>query len=227
MLYWAAFAYLYTVHYAPQFLLADHIIAPHDDTVFKKYFGGFKTRPIKTGVSLDLFTPKLQPRQNKRLLYVGRFAAEKNILHMLDLFRKHNTGYSITLIGKGPQKEIIEAYVREHGLGQVLDHVPHHELAGVYQAHAVTITSSLSETYGFTLLESLACGTPVVYPDCGVFRALYHEPFPECCYDVDDPEQFWRAVRCAEAVAPERCVEYAQRHTHHESTRHIVENYYT
>ena len=48
-------------------------------------------------------------------------------------------------------------------------------LPPLYRAADVFVTCSTSETYGLTVLEALACGTPVVLPHCGVFDELWDE----------------------------------------------------
>ena len=48
-------------------------------------------------------------------------------------------------------------------------------LPAYYRAADVFVTCSTSETYGLTVLEALACGTPVVLPHCGVFDELWDE----------------------------------------------------
>ena len=51
--------------------------------------------------------------------------------------------------------------------------MPNTQLPPLYRAADVFVTCSTSETYGLTVLEALACGTPAVLPHCGVFDELW------------------------------------------------------
>ena len=68
-----------------------------------------------------------------------------------------------------------------------LDHVPHNNIDSELQHHDVLVSTSLAETFGFPLVESMAAGIPVVATDVPIHReicgdaALYFAP-----EDADD-----------------------------------------
>ena len=51
-------------------------------------------------------------------------------------------------------------------------------LPPLYRAADAFVTCSTSETYGLTVLEALACGTPAVLPHCSVFDELWEARLP-------------------------------------------------
>ena len=63
-----------------------------------------------------------------------------------------------------------------------LDHIPHKNVASELENHDVLVSTSLAETFGFPLVESMATGTPVVATDIPIHReicgeaALYFKP---------------------------------------------------
>ena len=63
-----------------------------------------------------------------------------------------------------------------------LDHVPHKDIEAELKQHDVLVSTSLAETFGFPLVESMAAGIPVVATDVPVHReicgeaALYFAP---------------------------------------------------
>ena len=63
-----------------------------------------------------------------------------------------------------------------------LDHVPHKNIDSELQHHDVLVSTSLAETFGFPLVESMAAGIPVVATDVPIHReicgdaALYFAP---------------------------------------------------
>ena len=80
--------------------------------------------------------------------------------------------------------------------------MPNDQLPPLYRAADVFVTCSTSETFGLTVLESLACGTPVVLPHCGVFDELWVGKFPpEWMYDEGVAGSLLGALRSAGAEA--------------------------
>ncbi len=91
-------------------------------------------------------------------LFVGRVSYEKNIKAFLDL---PLTGSKV-VCGVGPLETKLKAQFPGVTWMGVL---PRAELAGVYRAADVFVFPSKSDTFGLTMLEAMACGTPVAaYP---------------------------------------------------------------
>ncbi len=91
-------------------------------------------------------------------LFVGRVSYEKNIEAFLNL---PLTGSKV-VCGVGPLEEKLKARFRNVTWMGVLPRV---ELAAVYRAADVFVFPSKSDTFGLTMLEAMACGTPVAaYP---------------------------------------------------------------
>ena len=114
------------------------------------------------GVDLAAFTPDgpLDDRMvaaaglQRRLLYVGRLAVEKN----LEAFLSLDTGAAKFVIGDGPQRaELERRYPTAHFLGSRTGEA----LAAAYRTADVLVFPSLTDTFGLVMIEALACGTPV------------------------------------------------------------------
>ena len=63
-----------------------------------------------------------------------------------------------------------------------LDHIPHNNIDTELNQHDVLVSTSLAETFGFPLVESMAAGVPVIATDVPIHReicgdaALYFKP---------------------------------------------------
>jgi glycosyltransferase involved in cell wall biosynthesis len=96
------------------------------------------------------------------LLYVGRVSKEKNI----DDFCRLEIGGAIKIVvGDGPYRAKLEKmYPSVRFVGYKFGK----ELAQFYQSADVCVFPSRVDTFGITILESMACGTPVAgYPVTG------------------------------------------------------------
>jgi glycosyltransferase involved in cell wall biosynthesis len=119
---------------------------------------------IQMGFPLDrpiLFTPR-------RL--VQRMGIDK-LLEAIVIVKQQVPHIWLAIAGKGAQRQALEAKANILGLSQhvqFLGYVPDAHLPICYQAADLTVVPSQSlEGFGLVLLESLACGTPVLSTPIG------------------------------------------------------------
>ncbi len=154
---------------------ANAIIAVSEDLKNKvESLGDFssKTYKIHNGVSTDTFKPadKLTARKElglpikkKILLFVGNIIKEKGVLELLDAIKIINRDdLSVVMVGRD--------YLQSdemHKHSQILfkGAVPYENIPRYMQASDILVHPSYSEGFGKVLIESLACGCPVVSTD--------------------------------------------------------------
>ncbi|UJR24123.1 hypothetical protein I4U23_027090 [Adineta vaga] len=103
----------------------------------------------------------------------------------------------------------------------------HPQTSGISVPQAFLCTS-LNESYGFTLLESLSCGTPIIYPKCHVFQKLYQKSFPQLEYDVNNNQEFLNVLTYVEEHSEqlrELSRKYALKYSWETSTKDLLEIY--
>ncbi len=112
---------------------------------------------------------------DKILLFVGRLEKEKQLDKIIQNFHKlrqvHPAGndFRLLIIGEGRLKEAIEKQIEQCGDSHIhlMGFYPKSELPLVYTSVDATIIYSMSEGLPGVVLESLACGTPVVANQVG------------------------------------------------------------
>ncbi len=120
-------------------------------------------RVIHNGVDVTVFSPRKE--KENALLFVGRFSKEKNIPFLLKLYKEiaKKEDIALWLVGDGPERKSIEALAQKLAIDITFWGILTGEaLAHVYAAAAVTVSPSVTEAFGMTTLESIACGTPVL-----------------------------------------------------------------
>ena len=97
------------------------------------------------------------PPSARVLVYAGRFAPEKNLDVLVGAVELLGPPYVLVLIGSGPATPHVSPRVRvlPYQRSEFL-------LAGALAAADVFVHAGDQETFGLTLLEAMACGTPVV-----------------------------------------------------------------
>lgn len=125
------------------------------------------------GVDLDEFSPKDPPPQAPTVLFAGRLAEEKGILVLLDALRllcKEIPSARLLIVGDGPLRETVEAFVRKHlapGMATVVGKVKHRNMPEYFRSATVLASPSITtrkweEQVGMVALQAMACGVPVV-----------------------------------------------------------------
>lgn len=112
------------------------------------------------GVDIDRFkfSYKSHRPSVSRLLYVGRVSKEKS----LDDFLSINTPHNKVVVGGGPDLERLRtSYPGVSFLGFLSGA----DLVSQYQQADLFVFPSRSDTFGLVMIESLACGTPVLAYD--------------------------------------------------------------
>lgn len=170
-----------------------------------------KIRVHYTGVDLDRFHPVDHRAAKAALGIEGPLIAvagaliprkrQRLALEALELIPEA----SMIVIGDGPDRHALEAFVRARGLGRrvrFLGRRPHEELPTLLAAADVMLLPSRSEGLANVWVEALACGTPVVTTDAGGARELIVRPEQGRIADAE-PRALASAVRDVLADPPD------------------------
>jgi alpha-1,6-mannosyltransferase len=139
-------------------------------------------REIPLGVDLDTFRPRRTPgpavpeavrgteEHPWRLVYSGRLSVEKNpiaAIAAVEALIADDVAVHLDVYGTGSQRQHLERIAADLPVtfhGHLADRC---QLAARISQADVVIAPGPAETFGLTVLESLACGTPVVTADTG------------------------------------------------------------
>jgi phosphatidylinositol alpha-mannosyltransferase len=143
-----------------------------------KYFSGEWTI-VPNGVDTTKFRPTAarapaMPVDHATVLFVGRFDPRNGLPVLIDAFKRvraRGTAARLIVIGDGPLRDRYRALAEGRDdivfLGHVSDGLER------YYAHAsVYACPATLGSFGITLLEAMACGTPIVCYDTPGFRGV-------------------------------------------------------
>lgn len=136
------------------------------------------------------------------ILCVGIYKLRKNHARLLQAFQLlRERGVQSQLVIAGPMgegKPVLQRLAAELGIAEHViftGFVNDADLRALYSAARVYVCPSLYEGFGFTVLEAMACGAPVVcssttsLPEVAGKAALYFDPY--------NPEEMATQLRCA------------------------------
>jgi glycosyltransferase involved in cell wall biosynthesis len=129
---------------------------------------------VKGGVDTSKFCPSESGKRESKILFVGRIVPDKGIHHLVEAFRLlRSSGHRLVILGRVYDHQYYEDLTRlTYGLPVTFIFKANDEtLVNEYQTATVTVLPSLfRELMGQVLLESQACGTPVICSDAGAMH---------------------------------------------------------
>ncbi|MCW8084801.1 glycosyltransferase family 4 protein [Sabulicella glaciei] len=164
-----------------------------------------KVTVLRNGVELERFRPPSDRAALRRelgvegilILSVG-LLIERKRHHLTIGALKDLPEARLWIAGEGPERASLEALARQQGIAdrvRFLGPVPHSELPRFYGAADAMVLASSREGWANVLLESMACGTPVVStPAWGAREAVCTEAAGEVV-DVATPAAIAAALR--------------------------------
>lgn len=165
---------------------------------------------IGNGVSVDQFVPRGsadRKRLRKNLsidahglvVAVGRLVEVKNFEGLLLAWKAARphlpAGWKLVVVGDGPLRSRLLSTVEENGLSQSVSFVgQRHDVSDWLGAADIYALSSRIEGLSNTLLEAMAAGLPVVSTRVSGSIELLSETGAGLVVDIDDAEQFAKAL---------------------------------
>ena len=162
--------------------------------------------------ALDLSLYPVHPHKGDYLLFIGRMSPDKGAHRAVEVAEQ--LGVPLKLAGKMQElreEEFFDAAVRPHLSGEIeyLGEVSHAEKVDLLQnARATLFPIEWAEPFGLVMIESMACGTPVI--------ATRHGAVPEVIDDgrtgiiVEEHTEMPAALERADRIDPMDCRRYVE-----------------
>lgn len=141
------------------------------------------------------------------------------LLNCLSFCAAKGLNFKWTIIGDGPEKEFLEAKLKDYNLQKLVKfsgELPHDAVQDMLFAADVFALSSQFENYSNAVLESFACGVPCILRDVGYMPNLIGDKLRGLLFS--SPENFYIALKhlvldenTYRATSYE-CIEFAQKH---------------
>lgn len=174
-----------------------------------------RVRVMRNGIDLDLFTPRGRATARARLglksftlLSVGSLIARKGhslILGALPML----CDCTLLIAGSGPLEHELERKAAQLGVASrvtMLGEVPHGQLAEIYAAADLLVLASSREGWANVLLESMACGTPVVASNVDGTTEVVRSEAAGRLFEARTPQAIAGAIRAVRASPPDRAL---------------------
>jgi teichuronic acid biosynthesis glycosyltransferase TuaC len=173
-----------------------------------------KVTVLRNGVETDLFHPPVDRTaaraalglKGPTLISVGGLIERKGHHRTIEAMRQL-PGFELLIAGEGPERERLSGLVASFGLSdrvRLLGPRPHRELPALYGAADASVLASSREGWANVLLESMACGTPVVAANIWGNPEVVRTPEAGVIYEPNTPDGLAAGVRRLFSSLPDR-----------------------
>jgi glycosyltransferase involved in cell wall biosynthesis len=164
---------------------------------------------VYNGVDLKAFS--YSPKHDDYLLFAGRLVPDKGVRQAVEIAQK--TGEKLLIIGPTYREQMgyFNKYVKPFLNDQIvyLGHKPHCEIMPYFQkAKALLVPIQWEEPFGMTMVEAMACGTPVIAFRRGAAPELVRHQ--KTGFIVDTIEQMAEAVKKVATINRHDCYEHVR-----------------
>lgn len=187
-----------------------------------------KAMVIKGGVDTNQFYPLSTVEKEKKILFVGRILPHKGINYLIEGFKLlGDSDYKLTILGQ-VKGECSQRFYNDlkalcEGLSvEFIQDADDYCLLQEYRSSTVTVLPSVHTTcygdytpvpelMGFTLLESQACGTPVICTDAGAMHEFVDKGKTGLIVDQNSGQAIADALRYFIQLSPQDYQGYQHR----------------
>lgn len=178
---------------------------------FKQKGFSIQSEYVYNGVNLDRYN--FNPRINKtdRLLYLGRFSAFKQPDMAIRVAKRANLPIDLiggTFIDNQDYLRQIDAMCDGKDVVMYKDASHEFKIKKLQEARVLIVPSKMSEPFGLTCIEGMACGTPIICTRDGAIPEIVLDR--ETGFICDTEDQMVEAVNKIYEINPANCRKRAE-----------------
>jgi len=133
---------------------------------------GFKTIQIPNAINLKNLPQDEDRRFEKQIIFVGRLSKEKGTETIMKISKKLPNDINLLIVGSGPESEKIKKLSETLNNIHYLGYQTHENSIKLIRGSDILIQPSLHEGISTTILEAMACKTPIIASNVGGNKEL-------------------------------------------------------
>jgi glycosyltransferase involved in cell wall biosynthesis len=140
-----------------------NILGINEDKIQTVYEGvDSKFKPISNKTEIER-VKKRYKLPHKFILYIGTLEPRKNIESIIDAYNKLNINQDLIIAGSiGWKADQIKKLAQKNSKIKLIGYIGEEDKRGLYSLADLLVYPSYYEGFGLPLLESMACGTPII-----------------------------------------------------------------
>ena len=122
---------------------------------------------IPNGIDIKSLDNGIDIRYKKQIIFAGRLSVEKGIRTVIESAKNLPKDIDLLIIGDGPEKSFVIESIKNYENIHYLGYQPKEKTIPLIRGSKLLIQPSIAEGISATLLEAMACSTPVIATNIG------------------------------------------------------------
>ncbi len=190
--------------------------------------GGLPAEKISVKPNFVHPDPGARVGDGEYALFVGRLSPEKGLKTLLAAWQRLHNRIPLLIVGDGPLRAELEVEAAQRGLSSICfqGRLPSEQTLGTIKgARFVAFPSECYETFGKSIAEAFACGTPVICSRLGAMQEIVEDGRTGLHFTPGDPEDLAQKVEWAWSN-PERIREMGKEARREYESKYTAEKNY-
>jgi len=149
---------------------------------------GFKVHHIPNAISLSSLSEKSERLYDKQIIFAGRLSKEKGILNLLEMAKKLPSNIHLMILGTGPEQNAVVSCTKAQSNVHYLGYQQKDRTIELIRGSDLLVQPSLAEGISSTILESMACKTPIVATRVGGNEEVLENNKSGILVEPDNPQ---------------------------------------
>ena len=122
---------------------------------------------IPNGIDIKSLPSGIDTRYTKQIIFAGRLSKEKGIYTVIETAKNLPKDIDLIIIGDGPEKSFVMKSTKNYKNIHYLGYQSKEKTISLIRGSQLLIQPSIAEGISATLLEAMACNTPVITTNIG------------------------------------------------------------
>lgn len=133
---------------------------------------GFKVSLVPNAIDVSSLPQKKERLYDKQIIFAGRLSKEKGIFDLLEMSANLPKDTHLLILGSGPEEEKVKEVVKTRPNIHFMGYVEKQRTLSLIRGSDVLVQPSLVEGISSTILEAMACKTPIIATNVGGNKEL-------------------------------------------------------
>lgn len=134
---------------------------------------GSKVFFVPNAIDIKSLPSGFDTRYEKQIIFAGRLSKEKGILTILETAKSLPKDVHLIIVGTGPEENVVVEFTKNVDNVHFLGYQPKEKTIPLIRGSILLIQPSFAEGISATLLESMACKTPIIATNIGGNKELF------------------------------------------------------
>lgn len=155
---------------------------------------GFKVHHVPNAIDISSLPSKEDRRYKKQIIFAGRLSREKGILTLLEIAKKLPEDIHLLILGSGPEEENVKSVTKLKQNIHFLGYQPKEKTVALIKGSDILVQPSIIEGVSSTLLEAMACKTPVIATNIGGNKEILQHEKTGILVEPNSPENIMTKI---------------------------------